>query len=454
MLVQSCALKMSMISDYDKYVTENPHHFLVMFSRNAKGLGEMKSFFRKELSSYMGKLPVGFMDIADFPEIKEANGLPDTLPRPIGFVRYNGVLSQYRGNIGGDVFKKRFIGLTRRKLQEINDLSAGKSFTRVKGSKLLLYIPLDVSEETYESFMDHLDIVTHVNDLAEFGIIRDADIAKKLRLRVGKKPSYFVYRPFERVQRVSARKPTNTQQYLQLTTDLTDCKVCEFEDDVNDHLMTSELFLYFADMQKSRKDVRTTLKQFVPSAKKNKIRIFSLGGKTYSDLAQRLKLKDVPALVAVRMTEPQGQFIYDGDYSSESLDEFIIKFRNNELVNKARSQPIVPPEEQKNNKIVVLDDWEQFFNQKTTRLLKIFAPWCGHCKAMAEDWNTLADRLAEEGSDVIVGEYDGDSNDMPAQFEGKIKGYPTVVKITADDEVKFYEGQRTLEAMYAWAKEE
>ena len=41
---------------------------------------------------------------------------------------------------------------------------------------------------------------------------------------------------------------------------------------------------------------------------------------------------------------------------------------------------------------------------------KFYAPWCGHCKAMAEDWAKLADEYADDKS-MVIAEFDATAND-------------------------------------------
>jgi protein disulfide-isomerase-like protein len=77
--------------------------------------------------------------------------------------------------------------------------------------------------------------------------------------------------------------------------------------------------------------------------------------------------------------------------------------------------------------------------------VKFFAPWCGHCKAMAKDWETLATAYADSEAHAIA-EVDCTINAELCATHG-VKGYPTLQAFGAgsvDGEV--YENERTLEA--------
>merc|ERR1712113_454634 len=53
--------------------------------------------------------------------------------------------------------------------------------------------------------------------------------------------------------------------------------------------------------------------------------------------------------------------------------------------------------------------------------IKYYAPWCGHCKAMAQDYIDLAAELP----DVAIAEFDATANDnVNAKFE--FTGFPTL----------------------------
>ena len=49
-------------------------------------------------------------------------------------------------------------------------------------------------------------------------------------------------------------------------------------------------------------------------------------------------------------------------------------------------------------------------NNESDVFIKFYAPWCGHCKAMAEDWAKLADEYADDKS-MVIAEFDATAND-------------------------------------------
>jgi len=78
-------------------------------------------------------------------------------------------------------------------------------------------------------------------------------------------------------------------------------------------------------------------------------------------------------------------------------------------------------------------------------LVEFYAPWCGHCKALAPIWDELA-KVSESNIakvDCTV------EKDLMARFG--IKGFPTI-KFIKDGKVYDFRGARTVEAFQAYTK--
>ena len=61
-------------------------------------------------------------------------------------------------------------------------------------------------------------------------------------------------------------------------------------------------------------------------------------------------------------------------------------------------------------------------NSDADVFIKMYAPWCGHCKSMAPAWEEFAESMAGDDS-VIIGDFDATANDP-----GKID-YPKYIFI-------------------------
>ena len=78
------------------------------------------------------------------------------------------------------------------------------------------------------------------------------------------------------------------------------------------------------------------------------------------------------------------------------------------------SEP-VPAEQGDNKKLVAKNFKELVMDSDSDVFIKFYAPWCGHCKAMAPAWEELATEFKDDSS-IIIGDFDATANDI-----GKMK---------------------------------
>lgn len=85
-------------------------------------------------------------------------------------------------------------------------------------------------------------------------------------------------------------------------------------------------------------------------------------------------------------------------------------------------------------------------------LIKFFAPWCGHCKSLAEPYKKAAEKLSTTPQDKLVkiGEIDCTEDGSKALCSKyNVRGYPTLLGFTKDMKSVEYDDGRTTDAIVA-----
>merc|ERR1712165_341735 len=96
------------------------------------------------------------------------------------------------------------------------------------------------------------------------------------------------------------------------------------------------------------------------------------------------------------------------------------------------------------------DNYDAMTDGKTV-FIKFFAPWCGHCKKMAPDWEKLAGEW--EGNDIgLVAEVDCTADGKPLCDANGVKGFPTL-KYGDPTALDDYQGGRTFSDLSSFATE-
>jgi len=162
-----------------------------------------------------------------------------------------------------------------------------------------------------------------------------------------------------------------------------------------------------------------------------------------ASVCQRFNVTGYPTLKYFEDGEEGRSF--NGARTKDGIVSFMMKEPN--------SEPI--PETQGALKKAVGKNFEELIMKTEGDVfIKFYAPWCGHCKAMAADWETLAETYEDDGS-LVIADFDATANDVPAIAKGfDYTGFPTLFWLSANDKgtpIK-YEGGRTIDDFEAFIK--
>lgn len=103
--------------------------------------------------------------------------------------------------------------------------------------------------------------------------------------------------------------------------------------------------------------------------------------------------------------------------------------------------------------VLTEENFDKEVGQDRAALVEFYAPWCGHCKKLAPEYEKLGSSFRKARS-VLIGKVDCDEHKSLCSKYG-VSGYPTIQWFPKGSlEPKKYEGPRTLEALAEFVNNE
>ncbi|KAF2292344.1 hypothetical protein GH714_020374 [Hevea brasiliensis] len=180
--------------------------------------------------------------------------------------------------------------------------------------------------------------------------------------------------------------------------------------------------------------------------------VAALDADAHKSLAQEYGIKGFPTIKVFAPGKPPVD--YQGNRDVKPIAEFALQQIKALLKERLSGKPAGGSSEKSEPASFELNSRnfdELVLKSKELWIVEFFAPWCGHCKKLAPEWNKAANNLKGK---VKLGHVDCDA-EQPLMSRFNVQGFPTILVFGADKDSPFpYEGARTASAIESFALEQ
>ena len=211
----------------------------------------------------------------------------------------------------------------------------------------------------------------------------------------------------------------------------------------------------FAETEEDRASLAKELKD-IAEKHRGAVSFATIDAKAFGAHAGNLNLKaDQWPAFAIQDTVNNKKFPYDQDskITADLVGKFVQDFVDGKVEPSIKSEPI-PETQDEPVKIVVAKNYDDIVLDDTKDvLIEFYAPWCGHCKALAPKYDILAGLYVDQkhADKITIAKVDATANDVPDE----IQGFPTIKLYKAGDKANpiTYSGSRSIEDLIKFIKE-
>eukprot|EP01087_Luapelamoeba_hula_P010778 TRINITY_DN286_c0_g1_i1.p1 TRINITY_DN286_c0_g1~~TRINITY_DN286_c0_g1_i1.p1 ORF type:complete len:515 (-),score=118.35 TRINITY_DN286_c0_g1_i1:47-1591(-) len=155
-----------------------------------------------------------------------------------------------------------------------------------------------------------------------------------------------------------------------------------------------------------------------------------------------LKGKGPETVILTDKSQKVYKYPVDSAFSVAGLKSWVQDFIDNKLKPSIKSEPIPEPSTSGATVVVGENFDEVVLDNDKDVLIDFYAPWCGHCKTLAPEWDKLADELRGVDSIRIV-KIDATANDWPKD-KFAVQGYPSIFFKNGKGQIQKYESGRSV----------
>jgi len=336
-------------------------------------------------------------------------------------------------------------GELKKKLEKEGALAVG-FFSDLKGEKAKVF------QETASAYDD-----------IKFYLVSDPAIMKEYHQRDG---SILVLKTFDEKEAHFSDKLTkeNLEHFVRRSTTPL---VAEFSQENAPKIFSSDIVKHFILISsKADKEHESRIEDLKIVSRKNRERMIFVhldsNDKENENVLEYFGLtKEQCPTFAIFEMETSSKYFPTGeagkDITVSGIGGFINDFFDGKIKKTLKSQELPKDWDAKPVKVLVSTNFEEIAKDKTKDVfVEFYAPWCGHCKALAPIWDEIAEKYKDR-KDLVIAKMDATENELDGI---EIEGFPTLMmfkketneridyvdKRKLDELVKFIETGEQVEA--------
>jgi protein disulfide-isomerase A1 len=341
--------------------------------------------------------------------------------------------------------------MVKQSLPPVSDVTKDTIEDFKKADKVVLVAYVDAADKASSEVFGK--VAEKLRDNYPFGTSSDAELAEAEGVTA---PAVVLYKDFDEGKSVFSEK-FDVEAIEKFAKTAATPLIGEVGPETYSDYMSAGIPLayIFAETPEERKEFSEALKP-IAEAHKGVVNFATIDAKAFGAHAGNLNLKaDKFPAFAIQETVKNQKFPFDQEkeITHDAIKAFVDDFVAGKMEPSIKSEPIPETQEgpvtvivAKNYNDIVMDDTKDV-------LVEFYAPWCGHCKALAPKYEDLATMYgkSEFKDKVVIAKVDATANDVPDEIQGfpTIKMYPAGAK----SEPVTYSGSRTVEDLIKFIAE-